>query len=141
MKNTADAIGAQIREAGIKIKRTVIPGTTFWNDWTKYPWSTTEWNMRPLGVQVYVLAYRTGGAWNETHWSNTDFDKKLDKALAIADPDKRRVIMKELEQILLDSGIIIQPYWRKLYRHTTDKVHDFPMHQTFEMHMDKVWMS
>jgi peptide/nickel transport system substrate-binding protein len=141
VKNSADAIGAQIRDAGIKIKRTVIPGTTFWNDWTKYPWSTTEWNMRPLGVQVLVLAYRSGGAWNETHYSNPEFDKKLDKALAIPDPDKRRVIMKDLEQILQDSGIIIQPYWRKLYRHTTDKVHDFPMHQTFEMHLDKVWMS
>jgi peptide/nickel transport system substrate-binding protein len=140
IKNTADAMGAQLRKAGINIKRTVIPGTTFWNDWTKYPWSTTEWNMRPLGVQVLVLAYRTGGAWNEAHYSNPEFDKKLDEALAIADPDKRRVVMKDLEQILLDSGIIIQPYWRKLYRHTAPRVHDFPMHQTFEIHLDKVWM-
>jgi peptide/nickel transport system substrate-binding protein len=28
-RNTADAIAAQIREAGIKIKRTVLPGSTF----------------------------------------------------------------------------------------------------------------
>ena len=36
-KNTGDAIAAQLREAGIKVKRTVLPGSTFWNDWTKYP--------------------------------------------------------------------------------------------------------
>ena len=65
-KNTGDAIAAQLREAGIKVKRTVIPGSTFWNDWTKYPYSLTVWYMRPLGVQVLALAYRTGEAWNET---------------------------------------------------------------------------
>lgn len=31
-KNTGDAIAAQLREAGIKVKRTVLPGSTFWND-------------------------------------------------------------------------------------------------------------
>src|SRR5690606_19884458 len=35
-KNTGDAIAAQLREAGIKVKRTVLPGSSFWNDWTKY---------------------------------------------------------------------------------------------------------
>jgi peptide/nickel transport system substrate-binding protein len=71
-KNTGDAIAAQIREAGIKVKRTVLPGSTFWNDWTKYPFSMTDWNMRPLGVQVLALAYRTGEAWNESAYSNPD---------------------------------------------------------------------
>ena len=65
-KNTGDAIAAQLRDAGIKVKRTVLPGSTFWNDWTKYPFSMTNWNMRPLGIQVCRIAYRTGEAWNES---------------------------------------------------------------------------
>jgi hypothetical protein len=52
-----------------------LPGSTFWNDWTKYPYSMTNWNMRPLGVQVLALAYRTGEAWNETAFSDPAFDK------------------------------------------------------------------
>ena len=32
-------------------------------------------------------------------------------------PEKRKEVMKDIEQILQDSGIIIQPYWRKLYIH------------------------
>ncbi|TMV44017.1 diguanylate cyclase, partial [Thioclava sp. BHET1] len=39
---TCDAVAAQMRDAGIKIKRTILPGSTFWNDWTKYPFSATE---------------------------------------------------------------------------------------------------
>ena len=64
-------------------------------------------------MQVLALAYRTGEAWNETGWSNPDFDKKLGEALAINDPEKRKVVMKEIEKILQDSGIIIQPFWRR----------------------------
>ena len=63
-KDTTDAVAAQLRDAGIKVKRTVLPGSTFWNDWTKYPFSSTSWNHRPLGVQIHALAYRSGEAWS-----------------------------------------------------------------------------
>ena len=95
-KNTGDAIAAQVREAGIKVKRTVLPGSTFWNDWTKYPFSMTNWNMRPLAVQVLSLAYRTGEAWNETGFANPDFDKKLAEALSLADAEKRKPLVGEI---------------------------------------------
>ena len=65
IKNTGDAIAAQVREAGIKVKRTVMPATEYGADWDKHPGRLTEWNMRPLGVQVLALAYRSGEAWNE----------------------------------------------------------------------------
>jgi len=140
VKNPADVIAEQCREAGIKVKRTVIPGSSFWNDWTKYPWSTTEWNMRPLGVQVLALGYRTGEAWNETAYSNPEFDKKLNAALAVADAEKRKEMMKDIEQILRDDGIIIQPFWRSLYRHTKPYVKNFEIHPLLEMDCEKTWL-
>jgi peptide/nickel transport system substrate-binding protein len=139
-KNTCDAVAAQLREAGIKVKRTVLPGSTFWNDWTKYPFSATNWNMRPLGIQVITLAYKTGGAWNETAYSNPDLDKLIDEGLTIADDAKRQAAMKQIQQILQDSGIIIQPYWRNLYRHHVEAVKDFGMHPMFEIDLHKVWL-
>ncbi|MCV0350704.1 MAG: ABC transporter substrate-binding protein [Nitratireductor sp.] len=139
-KNTGDAIAAQLREAGFKVKRTVLPGSTFWNDWTKYPLSMTNWNMRPLGIQVVALAYRTGEAWNESAYSNPELDKLIEQALAIPDPDSRREVMKQIEEILQGSGIIIQPYWRKLYNHSVETVMNHGMHQTFEIDLEKVWL-
>jgi peptide/nickel transport system substrate-binding protein len=139
-KNTTDAIAAQLREAGIKVKRTVLPSSTFWNDWTKYPFSETNWNMRPLGIQVIAIAYRTGEAWNETGYANADFDKKVNEALGIADAEKRKVVMKDIEQTLQDSGIIIQPYWRKLYINITPEVKNHSMHPTYEHDFGKVWL-
>ena len=140
-KNTGDAIAAQLREAGFKVKRTVLPGSTFWNDWTKYPYSMTDWNMRPLGVQVLALAYRSGEAWNESAYSNPEFDAKLEKALAIPDPKERKVVMKDLQQILQDSGVIVQPYWLTLYNHRTPQVMNYGMHPLYETHLEKVWLN
>lgn len=139
-KNTGDAIAAQLREAGIKVKRTVLPGATFWNDWTKFPYSMTIWYMRPLGVQVLTLGYMTGGAWNETGYSDPDFDAKLKQALSINDPDKRREVMKDLETILQDSGILIQPFWQKVYSHMNGKVKNYSVHPTFQMDLQGVWL-
>ncbi len=133
-RNTCDAVAAQLRDAGVKCRRTILPGATYWNDWTKYPFSATEWNMRPLGVQILALGYRSGEAWNETGYSDPEFDAALNDALAIADADKRRERMEKIETLLQDSGVLIQPYWRSLFRHYNDRVKGAEMHPTFEHH-------
>lgn len=138
--NTGNGVAAQLREAGIGIKRTVLPGSTFWNDWTKYPFSSTNWNHRPLGVQVLALAYRTGEAWNETAYSNPEFDAKLSEALGVADADQRREMMVEIQQILQDSGIMIQPYWRSLFNFNIAEVQNYYQHPTYELDLEKVWL-
>jgi len=139
-KNTCDAVAAQMREAGLKVKRTVLPGSTFWNDWTKYPFSATNWNMRPLGIQVVVLAYRSGGSWNETAYANPDLDKLIDQAVTIGSDANRKPVMKQIQQILQDSGIIIQPYWRNLYNHSVEAVKNHGMHPMFELEFANVWL-
>ena len=132
-KDTTDAVAAQLRDAGIKVKRTILPGSTFWNDWAKYPFSSTNWNQRPLGVQVLGLAYRSGEAWNEAAFNNEEFDTLLAKANGIANADERRVVMERIEQIMQEEGVIIQPYWRSLYRHAKKSLVGAEMHPTFEI--------
>ena len=133
-KNTTDAVAAQLRDAGIKVKRTILPGSTFWNDWVKYPYSSTNWNHRALGVQILALAYRSGEAWNEFGWANEEFDNLLTEALSIADADKRREVMKTVEKLIQDEGVTIQPYWRSIYRHMKEGLVGTDMHIAFEHH-------
>ena len=117
-KDTTDAVAAQLRDAGFNVKRTVLPGSTFWNDWTKYPFSSTNWNARPLGVQIWALAYKSGEAWNEFGYASEEFDSILEQALATADADARRELMAKGEKLLQEDGVTIQAYWRSLYNHT-----------------------
>ncbi len=137
-KDTTDAAGAMLRDAGINVKRTVLPGSTFWNDWAKYPLSSTDWAQRPLGVQVLALAYRSGEPWNESAFANAEFDTLLAEALALADADQRREVMAKLQKIMQDEGVIIQPYWRSIYRHHKPNVIGAEMHPTFEIHVSKL---
>src|SRR6185312_14015718 len=71
------AMVEQWKAAGIRVKINVLPSTQYWEVWTKVPFGFTTWAHRPLGVMTYSLAYRTGVPWNESHWSNPEFDKLL----------------------------------------------------------------
>jgi peptide/nickel transport system substrate-binding protein len=137
-KDTTDSVAAQLRDAGIKVKRTIMPGSTFWNDWSKYPFSSTNWSQRPLGVQVLALAYRSGEAWNETGFNNAEFDSLLESALSIVDTDKRREVMAKIEKIMQDEGVIIQPFWLGLNRHHKDGVVGAEMHPSYEIYPDQL---
>ncbi len=132
-KDTTDAVAAQLRDAGINVKRTVLPGSTFWNDWAKYPFSSTNWNHRPLGVQIWALAYRSGEAWNEFGWANEEFDGILSQALATADVEARRALMAKGEALIQEEGVTIQPYWRSLYNHTKSNLVGGAHHISYEI--------
>jgi len=38
------------------------------------PFGFTTWAHRPLGIMSLALAYRSGGSWNESKYSNPEFD-------------------------------------------------------------------
>jgi peptide/nickel transport system substrate-binding protein len=127
-KDTCDAVAAQLRAAGIKVKRTLMPGSTFWNDWAKFPYSATNWNHRPLGTQVLGLAYRSGEAWNEFAWSNAEFDALLAEANSLANADERRVVMGKIQALIIEEGVTCQPYWRYVQRHHVEGLVGCDMH-------------
>lgn len=140
-KNTTDSVAAQLRDAGFNVKRTIIPGATFWNDWTKYPFSSTNWNHRPLDTQILGLAYRSGEAWNEAGFANAEFDTLLAEANSLADADARREVMAKLQGIMTDEGVTIQPYWRTVYRHAKPGFTGWDMHIAYLPQIYKIAVS
>lgn len=134
-RDSTDAYASQLRDAGFNVDRTVIPGSTFWNDWTNYPLSSTNWNHRELGVMILNLAYRSGVPWNEAGFANEEFDTLLDQANGIQDADARREVMVRLQTIMQEQGVTNQPYWRSLYRHARPGVLNAEMHPKFEINV------
>lgn len=131
---TTAAVQAQLKDAGMNIKHTVMPGSTFWNDWQKYPFSSTTWNHRPLAVQNMSLAYTSTGSWNETAMANPEFDALMTQALSIADADKRRDLAAKMGTILQEEGYIINPYSRSLFSHHKEGFMGLEHHPAFEHH-------
>ena len=97
--------------------------------------------MRPLGVQILALAYRTGEAWNEAAYSNPEFDKLLDIAGTKIDPAARRADMAKLEKILQDDAVFVQSLWRSVFVAANKCVRGLYGHVALEHHYNKVWLA
>jgi len=125
-----EAMAEQWKAAGIRAKINVLPSNKFWEVWDKVPFGFTEWTHRPLGFMVLALAYRTGVPWNESAYSNKQFDELLSKAEGTLDVDKRREIIGELQKIMQEDGPIAQPLWRSVYAGYDKRVKGFDIHPT-----------
>ncbi len=120
----------QWKEAGIRCRINVMPSAQYWEVWTKVPFGFTRWTHRPLGVMVLGLAYRTGVPWNESGYSNPEFDRLLSKAEGTLDVDERRRLVARLESIMQEDGPIVQPLWRSVFTAMDKRVQGFRMHPT-----------
>ncbi len=132
-RDSTDAVAAQLRDAGFSVTRTVLPGSTYFDRWRDYPFSTTTWNHRPLDIQVPLLAYKSDGVWNETGFASEEYDRLLEDASALTDADARRDKVRRMQEIMQEEGVVIQPYWRTLYRHAIPGLTGAEMHPQFEI--------
>lgn len=115
---------------GVNVAIKLVPAAQYWDVWMKVPFGFTTWTHRPLGTMTLALAYRTGVPWNESDYSNKEFDALLDKAEGTLDVEARRKIMAELEHILQEDGPIVQPVWRKVATAFDKRVQGVRMHPT-----------
>jgi peptide/nickel transport system substrate-binding protein len=136
-----EALRDQVKEAGINLAVTVVPATKFWEIWTKVPFGATSWAHRPLGTMALAQAYRTGASWNESHFSDPEFDKALSDAEACIDVTARKAKMQKVEKILQDAAVVIQPFWRPVFILASGRVHGYKAHPARQMQLNKVWMS
>ena len=118
----------QWKDIGVQVKLNVMPGAEYWNVWTKVPFGCTIWYHRPLGVMLLNLAYRTGVPWNETGYSNPEFDTLLNQAGGILESKKRAEVMAKLESILQTDGPMAQPMFAEAFTFMDKKVKGFNMH-------------
>jgi len=130
----------QWKEAGIRVKISVMPSAQYWNTWTKVPFGFTTWSHRPLGTMVLSLAYRTGGSWNEANWSNAEFDKMITEAEGYLEVEKRRAVMAKLERIMLDEGPIVVPLWRQVFNYTDKKIKGYKLHPSSYIEAKDMWI-
>ena len=87
-----------------------------------------------IGIQTYALAYVSGVSWNESGFANAEFDALVEQALATPDVDARRELMARLQKIMVDEGVIIQPYFRGLANHSKTNLKGAGIHISQEMY-------
>jgi len=124
------AMAQMWKQIGVNVKVNVLSTEEYRKMWDQpvAPFAFTAWTHRPHGVMTLGLAYRTGVPWNESKWSNPKFDELLAQAEATLDINKRKQIMKDIEQLMLEDGPICLPLWRTVSTFMDKKVRGFKIH-------------
>ena len=120
----------QVAPAGIDLTLNVMPASNYWELWDSTPFGLTQWTHRPLGTMVLSLGYRSGVPWNETAYSNKEFDTALSEAEALLDVEERRKAMEKVERILQEDAVMVQPLWRPVFTIMSGAVKNYQGHPT-----------
>ncbi|WP_106753380.1 ABC transporter substrate-binding protein [Pannonibacter carbonis] len=140
-QDTAQVLQQNLAEAGIRLKLNVLPAAQYWPVWDKVPFGATYWAHRPLGSMTLDLAYRSGAAWNESHFADPAFDAALDSAMGTVDPEARKVAMEACQTILRDQAVMVQAYWPARFSAAGKNVRGFVLHPADYFRMDGVWLA
>ena len=118
--------------AGFDIELDITEPDGYWDRWTEVPLGITSWTHRPLGTMVLPLAYiqEAIGAWNETRWSDEEFETLLRQAEATLDVEARRAIMCDIQTIMQERGPIGNSYWKNVWNITHERFQGIEAHPT-----------
>ena len=106
------ALASQWEEAGIRVEIQLEDENTYWSElWDQVDLGTTGWGPRPVPQLYLDLAYHSEGPWNESHYSNVRLDELIEIARSSLDQDERVAAYKEIQQIFLEDGPIVVPYF------------------------------
>ena len=130
----------QLAPAGIDLTINIVPSSKYWEIWDSTPFGITAWTHRPLGTMVLSLGYRSGVPWNETGYANPAFDAALTEAESLLDVEERRAKMQEVEKIIQDDAVMVQPLWRPVFSIIANKVKGQEAHPTQYHQFFKVWI-
>jgi peptide/nickel transport system substrate-binding protein len=140
----AETLKESAKAGGFNITLNTMPCSQYWDLWTEVDLGITPWTHRPLGTMVLNLAYicDAGGEpvpWNETRWCDEEFHGLLIEANGTLDVEKRRGIMKKLEEIQMERGSIGISYFFKTWYIFNKKFQNLYAHPTVYDLWNEVW--
>ena len=107
----------QMAKIGVEVDIQIVPSDVYYGNgeqsWLVADFGITDWGTRATPVTYFKLAYVSDAQWNESHWSDAQFDeitRKVDKEM---DKARRVALYKQAQQILIDRGPVIVPFFEK----------------------------
>jgi len=133
MVTFAETFRDMAAEANIEIEVIIarISGDIYFSEyWGRVPFYVSVWEYRPSLHETFGIAYRSDSPWNETGWSNQELDELLLAAAGEADETERRKRYQAIEQIMIEEGAVIIPYFQPTFRAVRTHVQGIVPHPT-----------
>ena len=97
-----------LARAGIALDVKRMSGDGYWsNVWLKAPFCATKWATRAtIDIQL-TLTFKAGGAWNDSHFNNAEFERLLVDARVELDQGKRAQMYARCQELISqNSGMV-----------------------------------
>ena len=105
----------QMKAIGVTVDIQTVPPDVYYGEgdtsWLKVDFGITEWGARATPNTYFNAAYVTGAAYNESHWSDSEFDALTAQINSELDRTKRAELYKQAQQILIERGPVIVPFF------------------------------
>jgi peptide/nickel transport system substrate-binding protein len=140
----AQALREMAAPAGFNIELDITDPNGYWDRWTEVDLGITAWTHRPLGTMVLAAGYSVDAngdpvPWNETRWTDEEFNQKLSEAQSTLDVEARRAIMGELEDIFIERGPIFNSFWKRVWNITREEFQNVVAHPINNDLLTEVW--
>lgn len=128
--NLAVVLKDQWAEAGIDVNVVVEPESVYYygdDGWMAVDLGITGWGSRPY-PQFYLDTMLTCDAkWNESRFCNEEFDRLAKLAGTTLDETERADAYEQIQELLIEQGPIIIPYFFSQLGAISDKFTNFQM--------------
>jgi peptide/nickel transport system substrate-binding protein len=105
----------QMRAIGVTVNIQTEPPDIYYGEgdgsWLTVDFGITEWGARATPVQYFNAAYVTDAPYNESHWSDPEFDQIVAQINSELDRTKRVDLYHQAQQILIERGPVIVPFF------------------------------
>ena len=116
----------QMKAIGVTVNIQTEPADVYYGEgdtsWLKCDFGITEWGARATPVEYFNGVYVTGAGFNESHWSDAEFDALVAQINSELDRTKRITLYKQAQQILIDRGPVIVPFFETAAAGTSAKL-------------------
>lgn len=127
----AAVLQQQWAEAGIDITIEVVPESVYYSDapnnWLDANLGITGWGSRPYPQFYLDVMLVTDARWNESHFSDEAFDALAQTAGTTLDEEERIQAYSEIQQLLVDRGPVIIPYYFAQFAAINDQFENFEL--------------
>ena len=125
----AAVLKAQWAEVGIDVNVIVEPESVYYgeNKWMEADLGITGWGSRPYPQFYLDVMLKCDAEWNEAHYCNPDFDALAETAGSTLDDAEREEAYVAIQELLLESGPVIIPYFYTQLAATSDQFEGFEL--------------
>jgi peptide/nickel transport system substrate-binding protein len=105
----------QMAKIGVMVDIQTLPADVYYGEgdtsWLKADFGITEWGARATPNAYFNAAYVTDAAYNESHWSDQQFDAITTQINSELDRAKRAGLYKQAQSIMIERGPVIVPFF------------------------------